>query len=115
MTISVYRDFSDTPGARYRNEGKYSGEEFRETQLKPKYLEARKKGEKLVIELDGGYGYPTSFLEEAFGGLARIYDPKEVKETLESISYDEPSLPKEIYGYILSARQKQGTDRAVQK
>lgn len=106
MTINICKEFSETPGARYRSEGKYSGEEFRDNILDPKYLEARKTGEKLVIELDGGYGYPTSFLEEAFGGLARLHDPKEVNETLDFISYDEPSLPKEIRDYILTARNK---------
>ena len=43
---------------------------------------AKEKGEKLTINMDGGYGYPTSFLEEAFGGLARKYDPNEVLQML---------------------------------
>ena len=108
MKINICNDFSETPGARYRYEGDFSGEEFRETQLAPKYNEARRKREKLIIELDGGYGYPTSFLEEAFGGLVREYDydPKEVNETLEFISNDEPSLEAEIRGYILRAKDK---------
>lgn len=104
MRINICYDFSDTPGARYRSEGKYSGEEFRESVLKNMYCEARKRKEKLVIELDGGFGYPTSFLEEAFGGLARIYDIKEVLDTLEFVSDDEPALIEEIREYIEQAR-----------
>ena len=104
MEINVARDFSETPNARYRNEGPNSGEAFREEILEPKYLEARKKGEKLIINLDGGYGYPTSFLEEAFGGLARKYDSKDVSNTLEFISEDEPSLIQEILEYIKGSR-----------
>lgn len=111
MKINICNDYSETPGARYKSEGEYSGEEFRDSILRPKYEEAVKNGEKLVIELDGGYGYPTSFLEEAFGGLARIHDPKEVNSVLDFISEDEPSLENEIRGYIENARVKRG-DRA---
>ena len=100
MTIRISSDFSETPGARYRSAGDFSGEEFRDTLLTPKVLEARDQGEKLTINLDGGYGYPTSFLEEAFGGFAREFGVKEVLDTLEFISDDEPSLISEIKGYI---------------
>ena len=105
MMISISREFSATPGARYRSEGKFSGEEFQQSLLIPRYLEARKKKEKLIINLDGGYGYPTSFLEEAFGGLARIYGSNEVNSTLEFVSEDEPSLIGEIRNYISSAKE----------
>lgn len=100
MKICISSDFSETPGARYRSEGDYSGEEFRDKLLAPQFVAARKLGEKLIIDMDGGYGYPTSFLEEAFGGLARKYGAKEVFEVLEFISNDEPSLIDEIKGYI---------------
>ena len=39
--------------------------------LYPKFMESIKKNEKLIVNLDGGYGYGSSFLEEAFGGLVR--------------------------------------------
>ena len=100
MIITISTDFSDTPGARYKSEGKFSGEEFRETLLVPKFCEAVESGKKLTINLDGSYGYPTSFLEEAFGGLSRIYGAKAVLKILEFISHDEPSLVQEILGYI---------------
>ena len=106
MKIKISEDFSPTPGARHRDEGEFSGEQFREDLLVPKYVVAKEKKEKLVIDLDGGYGYPTSFLEEAFGGLARIYGSKEVLDTLTFISNDEPSLINEIESYIRSANEK---------
>ena len=96
MIIRIATDFTETPGARYRNEGDFSGEEFRESLLEPRFLEAKSKGEQLTIDLDGGYGYPTSFLEEAFGGLAVA--------TLVFISRDEPSLIDEIQEYITSQK-----------
>ena len=102
--INISKDFSETPGARYIKEGNYSGEEFRNTLLEPKFKEALQNNEKLTINLVGGYGYPTSFLEEAFGGLARIYSPEKVLPVLEFISYDEPSLIKEIEEYIKKSK-----------
>lgn len=103
--INISKDFSDTPGARYRSEGDFSGEEFRESVLKPNYLLAIKNNEHLVINLDGGYGYPVSFLEEAFGGLAREYGSKSVLQTLMFISNDEPPLIEEIKKYIKEAKK----------
>lgn len=104
ITLKVSRDFTDTPGPRRRDEGDFSGEEFLEKKLKPKYLEAFEKKVKLIIDLDDVEGYGTSFLESAFGGLARIYEPKEVLNTLEIVSKDEPLLKQEIENYIKSAR-----------
>ena len=71
MIIDIVRDFTDTPGARYKTQGSYSGEEFRDTILYPKFIEALKNDKTLTVILDGGYGYGSSFLEESFGGLVR--------------------------------------------
>lgn len=106
MKINICKDFCETPGARYRSEGKFSGEEFRDDKLEPQYLLAKDQNEKLIIELDGGYGYPTSFLEEAFGGLARKYSSKSVLDVLSFVSNDEPSLVDEIVNYISNAKRK---------
>ena len=62
-----------------------------------------KGNEKLLIDFDGSYGYPTSFLEEAFGGLARIYNAKNVLEKLDFKSDEEPSLIEEVKRYITNA------------
>ena len=105
ITINIAKDFSDTPGARFIREGDYSGELFRKELLEPKFKEAIENNQKLIINLDGGYGYPTSFLEEAFGGLARIYDKKQILETIDFISQDEPILVEEIKEYINNAKK----------
>ena len=107
MEIVICRDFSETPNARYRAEGPDSGEEFRESLLEPKYILARNSNQKLIINLDGAYGYPTSFLEEAFGGLARKYGSAEVADTLDFFSEDEPSLIQEINGYIQNCKDRE--------
>ena len=101
MEISIAKDFTDTPGGRYKKDGPYSGEEFREKLLEP--LFQTNSSEKIIINLDGVEGYSTAFLEEAFGGLARIFGKKIVKKRLEFISIEEPLLKEEIKNYIEKA------------
>jgi hypothetical protein len=66
-TVSIAREFSVTPGGRFNRDGPFSGEAFRARFLEP----AVDRGEELVVDLDGVAGLPSSFLEEAFGGLMR--------------------------------------------
>lgn len=106
ITINIAKEFSPNPGARYRDDGPASGEEFRQ-----KFLEDLFKAggaEKIRIILDGTAGYATSFLEEAFGGLVRLdgVSREAVLERLEFESKDEPLLEDEIIGYIKSAQKK---------
>src|SRR5262245_4123638 len=104
ITISIASEFSDLPGPRYVAEGDHSGEAFREGLLKPKYQEAVRTKAVLRIELDGAkFGYPTSFLEEAFGGLARQFGINEVLAVLDFRSSEEPTLGEEITRYIREA------------
>jgi len=80
-TINIAKDFSDTPLGRYRDDGQYSGERFREDFLLPAL-----KAEKTVrVEIDGVEGYGSSFLEEAFGGLVRKgeFTAEELRRRLE--------------------------------
>jgi hypothetical protein len=111
IRLSIAKDFSETPGPRKREEGDYSGEQFLEEQLKPAFIKARDSHQSLVVDFDGAVGYATSFLEAAFGGLARIYDPKDVLETLELICKDEPSLVEEVKHYIEEANSKETTQQ----
>ena len=103
-SISIAREFSITPGPRYKSEGDFSGELFRETILLPRFQEALASGSRLHIDLDGAEGYSTSFLEEAFGGLARcLRSSASVLEVLDLTSSDEPYLVDEIKAYIIEA------------
>ena len=68
--ISIARDFIDTPGARYISEGAYSGELFLKDHLLPKFEEAVAKEHILLIDLDGMWGYPSSFVSGSFGKLS---------------------------------------------
>ena len=106
MTIRIATEFSKLPGPRYKAEGQHSGQDFRERLLRPRFLEAEASQTKLLIDLDGAtFGYPTSFLEEAFGGLAREFGINRVLGVLEFQCSDEPMLSDEITRYIREAEQ----------
>lgn len=101
-TIHVAREFSSTPGARFVSDGPYSGEEFRKKFLE----EPMKKAEAMTVILDGAEGYATSFLEEAFGGLARQYSARKCHQLLTFIAEEEPLLIEEIWSYIDSTDEQ---------
>lgn len=96
LNIKVSSDFTKSPGGRLMCEGKYSGEEFRNKLLMPLYEQAKEKNEKLIIDLNDCYGFATSFIEEAFGGLARKTGDKNILKYIEIISDDEPGLKEDI-------------------
>ena len=102
--IKICKIFSDAPGGRLRSDGPKSGQEFREKILAP-FFEKIEEDDKGLIDLDGCFGYATSFLEEAFGGLARIYGSKLVLSKLQFKSDEEPNLINEIKDYIKNANQ----------
>lgn len=108
ITISIAKDFSRIPGARFPKEGNHSGEEFRNQVLLPNLKEAIGKKEKLRVVLDGTAGLGTSFLEEAFGGLIRIdnisYD--DLLATLELVSEEDQDYIEEINQYIKEAHEQ---------
>lgn len=106
IEINICKDFTDAPGPRYKEQGKYSGESFRDDLLIPKLNEAIEKEEKLLINLDGTFGYPTSFLEEAFGGLTEKFDKDTILEKINFVSNDEVGLIDEIKSYINSDERK---------
>lgn len=103
IILNVATEFSITPDARLKENGKSSAEQFREGVLERKFLLAKKNKTTLIVNLDGAAGYGTSFLEESFGGLARKYSTDAVLKTLQFISNDEPYLVEDIERYIEEA------------
>lgn len=99
--INIAREFSRYPAGRYKSDGPYSGERFREEFLVPALSAGT---DTVVIELDGARGLGSSFLEESFGGLVRNgHSPQELLNRLKLISED-VSLLEEIKSYILEAK-----------
>jgi len=83
--IKIATDFNDAPGGRYRKDGSASGQEFREDFLMPSL-----KDGVVQVDLDGTFGYPISFLDEAFRDLGGY------SEKIVFVSEEEPSLPGRI-------------------
>lgn len=104
--ISISKDYTCTPGPRNPDEGKYSGEDFLDVVLEPSWQFSRLKKTHLHVDLDGTEGYATSFLEAAFGGLARKYGIQVVLDSIQYKSEEEPYLIDEIKSYIRDALNK---------
>lgn len=73
-------------------------------------LEIRKK-EKLEILFDGAFGYPPSFLDEAFGGLVKKMKDKKMKDkkvlnSIVIVSNDDLTLERKIRKYVEDAGKK---------
>ncbi len=100
QTIDIARDFTRFPAGRFRKDGHFSGERFRDELLVPRL----ERGERVMIRLDGTIGYGSSFLEEAFGGLVRKGFNPSVIEKLVLLESSDQSLTSEIHGYITSTR-----------
>ena len=108
FSINIAEDYSETPGARYISDGPFSGEEFRDKLLEPRYLNCLSLGIKLIIDFDGGYGYPITFLEETFGGLVRKgYSGLDLLNNIVFISNEEPEIIEDITKFILEEEQRQ--------
>ena len=108
IIISIYKDFSPTPGPRYIHEGKFSGELFRQQVLFPKVSDALENGIPFEVNLDGTAGYGTSFLEESFGGLIRIHHlPYEkILSLMTLISIEEDYLIDDVKEYLKDAYEE---------
>ena len=121
ITLDIAEKFTPTPIGRFRADGKRSGEVFREDILRPELADAAQKGEQLVIDFSGMVGVNPSFLEEAFGGLVRVPDPKHGKtlsadEIFRLVKFysDKPYFNpyiKKIEGYIRAADKEKSKGR----
>lgn len=85
LDIIIADQFTPYPGGRYLEDGPGNGSKFRNDFLIP----ILDRGETANIILDGAQGYPSSFLEEVFGGLVRLgYLPDQIKSAFEIVAND---------------------------
>ncbi len=104
IVLKISTEYTTTPGVREEIEGDFPGEEFLEKLLYPKFKHALEEKKKLFVDLDDTAGYATSFLEAAFGGLARIYkNPDIILKNIEFKSEDDPFLEDDVIEYIKDA------------
>jgi len=101
--IKISTDFSDAVGHRTKEDGPKSGEEFREKFLEP--LISDQSVDIVEIDMDDTWGYPSSFLEESFGGLVRKFGRKLILKKIEIISTQDESLKARITEYIDKAEK----------
>ena len=75
MTIDIAKQFSAYPSGRVPKDGDNNGERFRNEILIPALndvIDGKGGAAILVVDIDGCRTFGSSFLEEAFGGLARV-------------------------------------------
>lgn len=84
ITITIAKEFSDVPWGRFRTDGDFCGENFRDQIL----AGALKTNDRVVVDLDGVEGFGSSFLDEAFGGLVERhgFSPDELKAKLSVVT-----------------------------
>ena len=95
-------DFSRYPGGRYRQDGKNSGEEYRELILEP-LIES---GADLEVDTNGVFVIAPSFLDEAFGPFVVSLGEKEFRQRFSFLIVDDPDLEEEIDIVIASRKKK---------
>jgi hypothetical protein len=102
-TFSIARQFNPHPGGRLRKTGPGSGEAFREDHL----VRLLASPEPIELDLDGTSGFPSSFLDEAFGGLVRIgYSKDQLRQQFRFKAAPENQLYiKMIWDFIDKNRQ----------
>lgn len=69
-TLIIAKEFKDNPGARDRDDGPNSGQQFLEELLVDRFNKAVNENYILLIDLDGVWGYPSSFVSGSFGKLS---------------------------------------------
>ncbi len=95
IKYSFAEQFTKYPGGRYKSLGEFSGEEFREKVLEPLFQD-----EDTILELDtsGVVGsFAPSFLDEAFGAMARKYGVKKFKE---KVKFLDKKLEEKVEEYL---------------
>lgn len=102
--IFIAKDFSDSPGARYKEDGEYSGQAFLENILQGAFEKAVSGDYKILIDLDGVWGYPSSFISGSFGKLSIDKGADLVLKHIEFKSEDSETRLQEIIKEIKNPR-----------
>jgi len=90
-------EYTKYPGGRFERLGPFSGEDFRENVLRDYF----NSGTKIKIDATGIVtSFSPSFLDEAFGQLAREYGLQKFVETVELFSSDNPGLKEKMMYYV---------------
>lgn len=107
--IDVAKDFARYPFGRYRGDGPYSGQRFREDFLE---RPLREHTDGVLVILDGASGMGSSFLEEAFGGLVRAGISKAILRDRLHIETKDATRRTQILRYIEEAKPLSNAQRS---
>lgn len=110
-TVKVTKDFGVRLYGRYPSDGDLCGQNFRANILLPSVS----AGEKLILDFEGVSATPSSFFEEAFGGLVReILASNDLKATIGFSDAQERS-PKKFVGKIMDHIVLKAKDPLVER
>lgn len=104
--IVIATDFTTTPGARYRKDGDFSGEQFLEEILLVKFDKAVSGNYILLIDLDKVWGYPSSFVSGSFGKLSLSKGSDLVLKHIQFKSDENPIRLEKVINEIKNPRKK---------
>jgi len=96
--IVIATEWSKSPTGRYKSDGKSNGTDFRN-----KFFNGQINNyDSFFIDLDGTFGYGSSFLDEAFAGLIRegLITKEDFLKKFKFKSDEDPSFIEEIFSYI---------------
>lgn len=102
--LSVAKDFTRYPTARYHVDSPRSGEVFRTQHLVPLLEIGRVR-----VLLDGTAGYGSNFLQGAFGDLVLQFSVTYLEMYLQIVSDEDPSLVHECWEYIRTTEKPTST------
>lgn len=105
-TIIIAQEFSDTPGARDREDGDYSGQEFLEEILQNRFENAVRGNYILLLDLDGLWGWPSSFISGSFGKLSMEVGSEIILKHLTFKSTKRPSRIEKVLNEIKNPTKK---------
>ena len=88
-------DWTTTPGGRYRNITRWSGEEYRDKVLIP----ALEQAEVVEVNLDGVAGYGSGWLSEVFEALVGKIGPS-VRPRIRLTSTEYSYRVDQVYGWM---------------
>ena len=91
-TIRFTQEFTDTPGGRFKQHGDFSGEQFREEILRP----ALEQNDQVILDLNGAFSFPPSFIDEALGVLIDQCGEELVRKKLTIKLDDNPHAQRKI-------------------
>lgn len=103
--IIIAKEFTDHVGARYITDGDWSGEHFLNEILLPKFEKAVNGGYALLIDFDGLYGNPSSFISGSFGKLSVDKGATLILEHLQFKSDDNPLRIVKVINEIKNPRK----------